>query len=592
MTINSNRDATGSNYSQSFPLFQLSRRLLGRLFLFAGILVPDILLLASAPHPFSLLGALAPFGIVSYAVFVGLGYSHFKRQKEILPFGVGFFAAHLACILVVSLINAFALHGFDFLLFSQTAHLVCRIVLLVGIALLALACIPLRVWTSTIRETKRLWLYSVITGALAWCLRFPFQSFWDSSSTAPGRALQFLTFHSVKMVLRFFLPSIYVNPGTFIIGTPRFSIFVAEACSGLEGLGLVLAFTLIWLWYFRKESRFPQAFLLVPCALACVWVLNILRISALVLIGNAGYGEIAMVGFHSQAGWIAFTTVAFGFSMATRKLSWVRKAQYYYAPPTEIGSSSIASKIASKIASSAIVPSTSGAAAIHPSELEVESEATGESPATAAYLVPFLAILAASFFSKAASGYFEWLYPLRFLVAAVAIWRYWPDLKRIDWRLDLQGWIVASIAGAGVFLIGLTPIFWSHAQETNQLGAALANLSPTARWAWIAFRVAAAVVTVPIAEELAFRGYLARRLVNREFDSLPFSAVTALAIALSSLAFGFMYGRQWIAGIAAGLVFAGLMKWKGRLSAAIAAHATANLLLAIWVISRGDWAQW
>jgi CAAX prenyl protease-like protein len=588
LTINTNRDATGRNHSQSFPLFQFPRHLLGRLFLFAGFLVPDILLLASTPHPFSLLGALAPFGIVSYAVFVGLGYSHFKKQKQILPFSVGFFTTHLGCILVVSLINAFALHGFDFLLFSQSAHLVSRIVLLVGIALLALACIPLQTWISTIRETKRLWLYSVITGALAWCLRFPFQSFWDSSSTAPGRALQILTFHSVKVVLRFFLPGIYVNQDTFIIGTQRFSVFIAEACSGLEGLGLVLAFTVIWLWYFRKESRFPQALLLVPCALACVWVLNILRISALVLIGNAGYGEIAMVGFHSQAGWIAFTTVAFGFSMATRKLPWVRKVQYYYALPAEIGSPSITSKIASN----AIVPSASGAAAIHPSALEAEPEATGESPATAAYLVPFLAILAASFFSKAASGYFEWLYPLRFLVAAIAIWRYWPELKRIDWRLDLRGWVVASLAGAGVFLIGLAPTFWSHPPETSPLGAALAALSPTARWAWIAFRVAAAVLTVPIAEELAFRGYLARRLVNREFDSIPFSAVTALAVALSSVAFGFMYGRQWIAGILAGLIYAGLVKWKGRLADAIAAHATANLLLAIWILSRSDWSQW
>ena len=113
-----------------------------------------------------------------------------------------------------------------------------------------------------------------------------------------------------------------------------------------------------------------------------------------------------------------------------------------------------------------------------------------------------------------------------------------------------------------------------------------------ARCTWIAFRVAAAVVTVPIAEELAFRGYLARRLVNREFGSVPFSAVTLLSIGLSSVAFGLMHGQHWMVGIVAGLAFAGMMKWKGRLSDAIVAHATSNLLLAVWVLSRGDWAQW
>jgi exosortase E/protease (VPEID-CTERM system) len=494
---------------------------------------------------------------------VGLGYSHFKRQKENLPFGVGFFIGHLACVLAISITNIAALHGFGFLLLFPGTLTLLRIVLLIGIALLALACIPLQVWVNNFRETKLLWLYSILTGFLAWCLRFPLQSFWDVSSTAPGRFLQIITFHSVKVVLRLFLPNIYVDPATFIIGTPNFSIFVAEACSGLEGLGLVLAFTVIWLWYFRKESRFPQALLLVPCALGCVWILNILRISALVLIGNAGFSEIAMVGFHSQAGWIAFTTVAFGFSMATRKLPWVRR-HYYLLPATPEHGPAV------------------------PVFLDDEDTQSGESPATGAYLVPFLAILAASFASKAVSGYFEWLYPLRFLAAAIAIWRYWPELKKINWRF---GWL-APITGTAVFLVWLIPSFWERGAETSALGASLAMLSPVARWSWIAFRIAAAVITVPIAEELAFRGYLARRLVNREFDTVPFSAVTVLSIGLSSVAFGLMHGHQWIVGILAGLAYAGVMKWKGRLSDAVVAHATSNLLLAIWVLSRGDWSQW
>ena len=293
--------------------------------MFAFLLGPDILLLASTPHAASLLSALAPIGIVSYAVFLGLGYSHFKRQKQALPFCPGFFAFHLACVLFVSLANLTALHGFELPLPYWAIRLILSFALLCGVTLLALACIPLQSWIAAVRLTKRLWMYSIFTGVMAWCLRFPLQSFWNSSSTAPGRFLQVLAFHSVRAVLSFFLPDIYVNAATFTIGTPRFAIIVAEACSGLEGLGLVLAFTVIWLVYFRGENRYPQALLLIPCALASVWMLNILRISALVLIGNAGYGEVAMVGFHSQAGCIAFTAVAFAFSMATRKLLWVRR---------------------------------------------------------------------------------------------------------------------------------------------------------------------------------------------------------------------------------------------------------------------------
>ena len=42
----------------------------------------------------------------------------------------------------------------------------------------------------------------------------------------------------------------------------------------------------------------------------------------------------------------------------------------------------------------------------------------------------------------------------------------------------------------------------------------------------------------------------------------------------------------------AGMVFALLLRRRGRIGDAVVAHATANLLLAVWVISRGDWAQW
>jgi len=513
----------------------------------------DALLIAGTPHPAALLGPVAPFGIVAYAVFVGLGYAQLRGQRVELRFGKGLFCAHLACILLVSVANLAALHADNNLIVYGSVLWLLRALVVLGVALLALACVPLSAWVEALRETKLLWLYSSLAGVMAWFLRFPFQSMWDASSSAPGRMLQVATFHSVESVLRLVMPEILVDPAGFIIRAPHFAIFVAEACSGLEGLGLVLVFTTVWLWYFRKESRFPQALLLVPCALVLVWLLNILRICALVLIGNAGYGEIAMVGFHSQAGWIAFTAVAFGFSMATRRLRWVRK-----------------------------LPDSVAEVAEQPS-----AEAVGESPATSAYLVPFLAILGAGFLSKSASGHFEWLYPLRFLACAVALWFSWPELKKLDWRFS---W-VAPVAGAAVFAVWVVPSLFAPSSVTS-LGASLAALSPVARWTWIAFRVAAAVVTVPVAEELAFRGYLARRLVDREFDSVPFSAVTLLSVALSSIAFGLMHGQHWMVGIVAGLVFAGMMRWKGRLSDAIVAHATSNLLLAAWVLSRGDWGQW
>jgi exosortase E/protease (VPEID-CTERM system) len=537
------------------------------LYLFAAVLTIECLFLAVTPHSRPLLGPLASFGIVTFAVFMGLGYSTLKAQQDDIPFGGGFFLAHLFCTAIVLLADLAALHGFSSVPLSNAAHFILSAVLLLGIALLALACIPLRIWIRTIRATSPLWILASLAGVLAWALRNPFQSLWGTSFAARGRLLQVAAFHSVYAVLHPFLADLTADPSTWVIGTPRFSVMIAQECSGMEGLGLVLVFTVIWLWYFRKENRFPQALLLVPGALACVWLLNIVRICVIILIGNAGAPDVAMVGFHSQAGWIAFTGVAVAFSMATRKLSWVRRIPAHAADS----------------ANGRVIGGTNSSAAA-----SEQREESGESPATAAYLVPFLAILAASFVSKAASGYFEWLYPLRFITAIIALWCFRREYKTFDWNF---GWI-APVTGAAIFLLWIAPAWWMHEHSASHLGAGLTALSPAARFTWIFFRVAAAVITVPIAEELAFRGYLARRLVSREFDTVPFSNLTILSVCLSSVAFGLMHGNHWVVGILAGLAYAAVLTWRGRIGDAVVAHATSNLLLAAWVLLRGDWAWW
>ncbi len=210
-----------------------------------------------------------------------------------------------------------------------------------------------------------------------------------------------------------------VEPATFTIGSPRYLLVIAPGCSGVEGLGLVLLFTSIWLWYFKKEICFPQCFLLIPCALGCSWLLNIGRLCGLILIASAGFPEIAMAGFHIAAGWISFIIVALVFSLAMQKISWFQR----------IPSS------ASCMAGS----SSGGRVELCAGTVEKSSERGGKYPEIRAYLVPFLAILAATFVSKAASGYFEWLYPLRFIAAAVALFYFWPELKKLDWRFQL-GW--------------------------------------------------------------------------------------------------------------------------------------------------------
>ena len=128
---------------------------------------------------------------------------------------------------------------------------------------------------------------------------------------------------------------------------------------------------------------------------------------------------------------------------------------------------------------------------------------------------------------------------------------------------------------------------WSFAIAT--LSSGLAALPASARIAWLAFRTLAAVITVPIAEELAFQGLLIRRLIPADFNLLDSRHYTYTAILISSLAFGLMHGERWLAGTIAGLLYAIVLLRPGRIGDAVIAHATTNAALAGWVLLRSDW---
>jgi CAAX prenyl protease-like protein len=109
---------------------------------------------------------------------------------------------------------------------------------------------------------------------------------------------------------------------------------------------------------------------------------------------------------------------------------------------------------------------------------------------------------------------------------------------------------------------------------------------------WIASRIAGAVLIVPIAEELAYRGYLMRRLIKADFESVPFGAIRWPALVSTAIVFGFAHGVLWLPGIIAGLAYGLLLIRRGRLGEAVAAHAVSNGLIAICVLGGDQWQLW
>jgi CAAX prenyl protease-like protein len=143
-----------------------------------------------------------------------------------------------------------------------------------------------------------------------------------------------------------------------------------------------------------------------------------------------------------------------------------------------------------------------------------------------------------------------------------------------------------------VFGIWLGLDLMAGANQASSIAGGLASLPSPARVAWLVFRTAAAVITVPIAEELAFRGFLIRRLSSADFESLSPRHYTYVAILVSSVAFGLLHGDRWLAGTLAGLIYAVAFLRRGRIGDAVVAHATTNALLAAWVLVGSKWYLW
>jgi len=109
---------------------------------------------------------------------------------------------------------------------------------------------------------------------------------------------------------------------------------------------------------------------------------------------------------------------------------------------------------------------------------------------------------------------------------------------------------------------------------------------------WGVVRILAAVVTVPLAEELAFRAFLIRRLIASDFLSLSPRTFTLFSVVASSLAFGSLHGSRWLIASVAGVLYSWLFVRRGRVADAVVAHAITNALLAIVVLRTGDWGLW
>ena len=160
--------------------------------------------------------------------------------------------------------------------------------------------------------------------------------------------------------------------------------------------------------------------------------------------------------------------------------------------------------------------------------------------------------------------------------------------------------VASAVLGVVVFVIWIgpdvlfpeyrrLPLFQNSLTGLSQTSLPLASLSDPVV---LALRVLQAVVIVPIVEELFWRAWLMRWLINTDFRRVPLGAYAPFAFWITAILFASEHGPYWDVGLITGIIYNLWMIRSKSVADCILMHAVTNGILSIYVISTAQWQYW
>jgi len=202
----------------------------------------------------------------------------------------------------------------------------------------------------------------------------------------------------------------------------------------------------------------------------------------------------------------------------------------------------------------------------------------------------------------------HFIYPLQTLVVLTLLVYYWPNYQfRWSWRWNLTAMLFGT-AGIGLWL--LPSILYDHWGLTGTTTGLLKMLGvasrregfdpgifhhPAAYWTAVSLRFLRAVVVVALAEEIFWRGFLMRLVGAWDGDywQQPFGRATWQSYFIITGLFMTAHAPVDYAGaFAYGSLTYLLCVWSKNLGACVTMHATANLLMGLYIMATGKYGLW
>ncbi len=166
--------------------------------------------------------------------------------------------------------------------------------------------------------------------------------------------------------------------------------------------------------------------------------------------------------------------------------------------------------------------------------------------------------------------------------------------------LRVRHWVATVAIGAAVFAVWIAPDllingyrhFWLFDNAVTGKAATSLSAAAIVSWPVLALRMIRAAIIVPIVEELFWRAWLMRWLIDNDFEKVPLGKYAGQAFWIVAVLFASEHGSYWDVGLAAGIIYNLWMVRTRSLGDLILAHAVTNFILGAYVIAFGKWEYW
>jgi CAAX protease family protein len=186
-----------------------------------------------------------------------------------------------------------------------------------------------------------------------------------------------------------------------------------------------------------------------------------------------------------------------------------------------------------------------------------------------------------------------YLYPVKTLTVAFLLYRYRGEYRELTFKDLAKIPTTLAVCGMGllVFFIWIR-LGGAVGVAGNPEGFNPELLPDTAtRIILTLFRIGGAVMVVPLMEELFWRSFLIRTIIDRNFLQVPLGTFTWTSFLVTVALFGLEHNFI-LAGMMAGVLYNLILYRTRSLTHCVLAHAITNLALACYVLSTGKWFFW